>query len=352
MSNTSGSRPARAKNSKGSSSGSPVQQVLVTALLALLIGGVSAGLSGVHPSAGQAAATAKAVARAAVDAASGGSISTSWLSAHPGADLGVHGQADVLVDVDARQVLWQREPHALRAPASLTKLVTAMVASDLAPLDRGVKVTAATDIDAIRKVEPTSTVMGLTAGETLTVRELLYGLFLRSGNDAAETLGGSIVPREKFVQLMNQKAASLKMADSHFTTPVGLDDPAMRTTAYDLAIAAATITTRYPALLAISGTPSVRLAQTATHKAFDMTNYNKLVLPGSPYAYEGATGMKTAFTDDAGPCMVATAKRGDRRLVVVVMNSDNFFVDATRLLDYGFAQDPKPSPRPAATPRR
>lgn len=352
MSNSSGRRPVEAKHTRSGNSGSPVQQVLVTALLALLIGGVSAALSGVHPSAGQAASTAKAVARAAVNAASGGPISTSWLSAHPGADLGIHGRADILMDVDAGQVLWQRDAHASRAPASLTKLVTAMVASDLAPLDRSVKVTAATDVDAIRKVEPTSTVMGLTAGETLTVRELLYGLFLRSGNDAAETLGGGIVPRDRFVRQMNEKAESLRMTDSHFTTPVGLDDPAMRTTAYDLAIAAATITTRYPALLAISGTPSMHLAETPTHKAFDMTNYNKLVLPGSQYAYQGATGMKTAFTDDAGPCMVATARRGDRRLVVVVMNSDNFFADAVKLLDYGFAQDLKPTPKPAATPRR
>jgi serine-type D-Ala-D-Ala carboxypeptidase (penicillin-binding protein 5/6) len=344
VSNPSGRRPGKAKRTTGS----PVQQVLATALLALLIGGVSAALSGVHPGAGQAAATAKSVARAAVAAASGGPIATSWLSAHPGADLGVHGQADILIDVDSKQVLWQRESHALRAPASLTKLVTAMVAADLAPLERAVRVTAATDVDAIRKVEPTSTVMGLNAGETLTVRELLYGLFLRSGNDAAETLGGGIVPRERFMKLMNEKAASLRMADSHFTTPVGLDDPAMRTTAYDLAIAAATITTRYPALLAISGTPSMRLAETATHKAFEMTNYNKLVLPGNAYEYQGATGMKTAFTDDAGPCMVATATRGGRHLVAVVMNSDNFFVDATRLLDYGFAQRVEPSP----TPRR
>ena len=317
----------------------------MTALLAVLIAGVAAAISGVHPTAREASG---AVARAAASLSGGGAMSTSWLSAHPEADLDVHGRADIVVDVDARQVMWQRDPHTPRAPASLTKLVTAMVAADLAPLDRSVTVTPATDRDAVRKVEPTSTVMGLSAGETLTVRELLYGLFLRSGNDAAETLGGGIVGRDRFVQLMNQKAASLHMVDSHFTTPVGLDDPGMRTTPYDLAIAAATITTRYPALLAISGTPSMRLGDTATHKAFDMTNYNRLVLPGNPYAYQGATGMKTAYTDDAGPCMVATATRGSRRLVAVVMNSDNFFADATKLLDYGFAQRVQPT----GTPRR
>jgi D-alanyl-D-alanine carboxypeptidase (penicillin-binding protein 5/6) len=353
--NSSGRRPAKARNLRGS--GSSLEVVLATALLALLIATVAAAVSGVHPTARQAAATARAasgaVARAAASVSGAGApISSSWLSAHPEADLDVHGQADIVIDVDARQVLWQRDPHTPRAPASLTRLVTAMVAADLAPLDRRVTVTAATDVGAVRKVEPTSTVMGLDAGEVLTVRELLYGLFLRSGNDAAETLGGGIVARDQFVQLMNQKAASLHMADSHFTTPVGLDDPGMRTSPYDLAVAAATITTRYPALLAISGTPSIKLAETGTHKAFDMTNYNKLLLPGNQYAYQGATGMKTAFTDDAGPCMVATATRGGRHLVAVVMNSDNFFADATRLLDYGFAQPVRPSPKPTASPKR
>ncbi|HXM57263.1 MAG TPA: hypothetical protein VOB72_17825, partial [Candidatus Dormibacteraeota bacterium] len=121
--------------------------MLATALLALLIATVAAVASGVHPSARQAAATARAVARAAASVTAGGApISTSWLSGHPGADLDVHGQADILIDVDARQVLWQRDPHTPRAPASLTKLMTAMVAADLAPLDRKVTVTAATDV--------------------------------------------------------------------------------------------------------------------------------------------------------------------------------------------------------------
>jgi D-alanyl-D-alanine carboxypeptidase (penicillin-binding protein 5/6) len=314
----------------------PVNVVVVTGLLALLIVAVTSGLSGVgrRPAPGGAARhPAAAAARSASGAAA---FATSWLGAHPQPGLDVHGQADVLVDVDAHQVLWQRDPHTERAPASLAKLVTAMVAADLAPLDRSVRVTDQTDMDAVRRVEPASTVMGLTAGETLTVRELLTGLFLRSGNDAAETLGSGLVPRDRFIQLMNEKAAALRMNDSHFTTPVGLDDPAMKTSPYDLAAAAATITIRYPALLAISGEPSAEIPQTATHQAFSMVNYNKLVLPGNAYTYPGATGMKTAFTDDAGPCMVATATRGGHHLVAVVMHSDNFFADATRLLDYGF----------------
>jgi serine-type D-Ala-D-Ala carboxypeptidase (penicillin-binding protein 5/6) len=310
--------------------GSPLQVVLATAVLALLLAGVTAAIAGIHP-AGAGHVTRAAAAKPAPP------LSTGWLDAHPQPALDVHGTAVVLIDADARQVLWQRQPHERRAPASLTKLMTAMVAADLAPPDRHVLVTGATDMDAVRDVEPTSTVMGLTAGERLRVRDLLYGLFLRSGNDAAETLGGGIVPRDRFIRLMNEKAAALHMTDSHFTTPVGLDDPKMRTTPYDLALAASAIVTRYPALLAISGTPSITLPQTPGHKQFPMTNYNKLLLPGSGFTYAGATGMKTAFTDDAGPCMVATATRNGRHLVAVVMNSDIFFSDAVKLLDYGFS---------------
>lgn len=323
----------------GRASRSSIEVVLVTALLALIVAGAAVALAGgLHPGrATPAGAHASEDRVAAPGSSGGGPFSTSWLQDHPSPDLGIDGQADVLVDADAGRVLWARSSHASRAPASLTKLVTAMVAADLAPLDRSVTVTAQTDVGAVRRVEPESTVMGLTAGEVLTVRELMYGLFLRSGNDAAETLGSGLIPRADFIQRMNDKAAALHMTDSHFTTPIGLDDPAMKTTAYDLAIAAATIATRYPQLLAISGTPSMTIQQTATHKGFAMVNYNKLVIPGNEYTYAGATGMKTAFTDDAGPCMVATASRSGRVLVAVVMDSTNFFADATRLLDYGYS---------------
>jgi D-alanyl-D-alanine carboxypeptidase len=306
--------------------GAGSQVVLVAAFLAAVLAVLAAVFAAAHP-----------VRPAHPAPGPGPLLSSAWLAAHPQPALDVKAQAVVMIDVDTRQVLWQRQPRESWAPASLTKLVTAMVAADLAPLDRAVRVTGASDADAVREVEPTSTVMGLTVGEKLRVRDLLYGLFLRSGGDAAETLAGGVVQRDQFVRLMNRKAAALHMADSHFTTPVGLDDPGMRTTAYDMALAAAAIVTRYPALLAIAGTPSITLPQTATHKEFAMINYNKLVLPGTPFTYRGATGMKTAFTDDAGQCMIATATRGGRRLVAVILDDDVFFTDAVKLLDYGFA---------------
>lgn len=264
-------------------------------------------------------------------------FATDWLASHPSPNIDVHAQALILVDADSRQVLWERDSRSERAPASLTKVMTAMVAADLAPLDRPITVSAATDMAALQKIEPDSTVMGLTAGEVLTLRELLYGLFLQSGNDAAETIAAGLIDRQQFIDRMNEKAAALGMTVSHFTTPVGLDEPTMHSTAYDLAVAAAAIVTAYPELLAISGSPSVEIPQTPAHKKFDLPNYNKLVLTGK-YNYPGATGMKTAFTDDAGQCMLATAQRNGRRLVAVVLHSapNDFFSDAIKLLNYGF----------------
>jgi serine-type D-Ala-D-Ala carboxypeptidase (penicillin-binding protein 5/6) len=264
-------------------------------------------------------------------------FSRSWLDAAGQPGLPVKAQAAVLLDVDDGQVLWAHDATGSRAPASLTKLVTAMVVADLAPMGRTVTVTADTDMAAAQRVEPDSTVMGLTAGEVLTVRELLAGLFLRSGNDAAETLAAGLAGRARFVDLMNEKASRLGMTASHFSSPVGLDAPDMRSSAYDLGLAAATIVTRYPRLLEISGLPFVHLDQTATHKPYDLVNYNRLVRADQPQFYAGATGMKTAFTDDAGPCMVATAMRGHRRLVAIVLHTDDFFADAHTLLDYGFS---------------
>jgi len=263
-----------------------------------------------------------------------------WLGQHGQPSLAIAAESAIVVDADTREVMWARDEHARRPPASLTKIVTAMVAADLASsFDEQVAVPA----DATT-LESDSTFMGLSPGEEVTVRDLMYGMFLVSGNDAAETLARAFVPRERFVQLMNDKAASLGMRDTHFTNPSGLDDPGMRTTAYDLAVAAEAIASRYPAIVAVAGVKDQLLPQTSTHKAFFFHTFIKLVS-----AYPGATGLKTGYTDDAGYCLVGTATRGDRHLLVVLMGGDlELTVDAERLLDYGFGQ-PRPLPLDPST---
>src|SRR5207237_10262842 len=112
-----------------------------------------------------------------------------------------------------------------------------------------------------------STRMGLRVGEQVAVRELMEGLFLNSGNDAAITLSEAAMPRATFVGLMNAKVAALGMADAHFVNPIGVDDPGHSTSAADLAKAAIELTSRYTAVAAIACTPSATLAATASHPA-------------------------------------------------------------------------------------
>lgn len=260
-------------------------------------------------------------------------FSNYWLATHGQPSLPVHAQAVYLVDLDARQVLWQRDAESSRAPASLTKLITAMVAvDDSGSLDRVIEVTP-----GATQVVPS--VMGLSAGEKLSLRELLYGLFLDSGNDAAEALATGIVPRDRFIRQMNQKAKSIGLTASHFVTPSGLDAPGHGMSAHDLAHTAAYLDTYYPELAAIAATKSITIPATATHKAFHPYNLNRLLS-----SYPGATGLKTGLTDAAGGCMLATATRDGRHLIAVVLNDTGRSTDeAAILLDYGFSVHPQRS---------
>jgi D-alanyl-D-alanine carboxypeptidase (penicillin-binding protein 5/6) len=255
-------------------------------------------------------------------------FATTWLGSHPPPELGTHMRSAVVVDLDLDQVLWAKDDRSRRPPASLTKLMAAMVAVDAAGLEEQVTV----PVEA-GQVEPNW--MGVSPGEVLTVSELLWGLLLDSANDAAETLARGLMPRQVFLARMNAKAAQLGMRDSHFANPSGLDDPELYSTAYDLAIMAGHLLDNYPVLAGIVATSEHPIPATSTHKAFAPYNLNGMVR-----RYAGATGLKTGYTDDAGGCLAASASRAGRRLLAIVLNSDVFVGDATRLLDYGFANQP------------
>jgi D-alanyl-D-alanine carboxypeptidase (penicillin-binding protein 5/6) len=253
-----------------------------------------------------------------------------WLAVHHQPNLKIPAQAAYLVDVDARSVLWMKDPDTARAPASLTKLMTAMVAADDAgSLDKVVTVPKEATL-----VDPS--LMGLTAGERLTVRDLLYGLFLDSGNDAAEALAQSLVPRDRFIRQMNQKAKSIGLTNTHYVNPSGFDAPGHGMSAHDIAHLAAYLDKYYPDLAAIAATKDITLPATDTHKAFPMENLNRML-----WTYPGVTGLKTGLTDNAGGCWLATATRNGRHLIAVVLNDrGRSWVDAATLLDYGFSVKP------------
>ena len=262
---------------------------------------------------------------AAIAAAPPLAFSTAWLAAHASPALPLSAQSAILVDLTAGQVLWAKDADSARAPASLTKMLTAMVAADHASLDAEVTVPAAAGA-----VEPNR--MGLTTGEIVPVRALMYGLFLVSGNDAAETLAGAIIPRSRFLDEMNARARSLGLTRTRFTNPTGLDDPGLRSSAHDLAVIAAYLVAHYPDLAAIASSREKSIPAGTHHDSYSLNTLNKLLA-----SYPGADGLKTGFTDEAGGCVAATAVRGGRRLVAIVLHSDVFFTDAARLLDYGFA---------------
>jgi D-alanyl-D-alanine carboxypeptidase (penicillin-binding protein 5/6) len=252
-----------------------------------------------------------------------------WGAAHPALGApSVRAKTALLVDVDNRHVLFNRLPHAPMAPASTTKLTTAMVALDHADADSTVTVP-----DEAINVEPN--LMGLSAGEQLTVRELLYGLMLDSGNDAAETLAATTMPkRQSFIRAMNLKAAALGLTDTHFVNPSGLDDGQQMTSAHDLALTAAYLYQHYPAIADVVATKQETLPYSSLHKAFYPTNLNKML-----WTYPGAIGFKTGLTDNAGQVFVGGAHRGNRTLVVVEMDDPLIFTDAAALLDYGFRRE-------------
>ncbi len=257
-------------------------------------------------------------------------FSNLWLAIHPQPDLPIRAQAAYLVDLDTGVVLWQRDSETSRAPASLTKLITAMVAvDDAGSLDRTVEVPK-------EATQVVPSVMGLSPGEHLTVRQLLAGLFLDSGNDAAEALARGIVPRDRFIRQMNQKAKSIGLTASHFVNPSGLDAPGHGMSAHDLAHAAAYLDRYYPDLAAIAASKDIAIPATAQHKAFYPHNMNRLL-----WSYPGATGLKTGLTDAAGGCMLATVTRDGRHLVAVILNDTGRSPDdATVLLNYGFSKRP------------
>jgi serine-type D-Ala-D-Ala carboxypeptidase (penicillin-binding protein 5/6) len=239
----------------------------------------------------------------------------------------IKAHSAIVLDLDTGSTLFQLDAHGRHAPASLTKVVTALVALDSLPLDQVIAVPA-----SINQLPWDSTRMGLRVGDQLTVRELLDGLFLNSGNDAAITLSEAAMPPAVFVAQMNAKAAALGMTDTHFVNPIGLDDPAHYTSAADLAIAAMELTKRFPEVAAMAATPSLTLPATATHHAYRLYNLNQLLR-----TYPGATGLKTGWTGRAGGCLIATATRDGRHLMVVVMGSPRVFEEAAALLDFGFA---------------
>jgi serine-type D-Ala-D-Ala carboxypeptidase (penicillin-binding protein 5/6) len=235
-------------------------------------------------------------------------------------------RSGLLFDVDTGRVLWRRAPTRVLPIASLTKMMTALVVDDHVPRHARVKITR----QAL--AYQGSGVGVLPKGKRVKVEPMLYGLLLPSGNDAAIALAqrssGSV---RKFVHAMNARAAAMGLVCSHFTSPSGFYDAGNHSCAGDLAMLARAIL-RVPRLARIVRTRSIILPFPIKGHKLYLYNNNPLLRLG----YRGTTGVKTGYTDAAGHCLVATARRGDVDLGVVLLHSPDTGSQAIRLLNRGF----------------
>lgn len=238
-------------------------------------------------------------------------------------DVGM--KAGALVTEDGR-VLWSRRAEDRRAMASITKIMTAVVALEHGDVDDRVTVPAA----AASVGESTSF---LRAGERLPLGDLLEALLVKSGNDAAITIAQHVAgDQDEFVGLMNEKAKALGMSRTHFTNPHGLDEKDHYSTATDLATLAR-YAMRKPEFREVVGEQSARLGAGKRVETLASTN----LLIGN---YDGANGIKTGWTNDAGYCVIGSARRNGIELYAVVLGTNSEmarFKDARELLDWGFA---------------
>lgn len=230
--------------------------------------------------------------------------------------LEVSATAAVLMDADMGQVLYEKNGDRQMLIASTTKIMTALVVLEHAAPDDVITVTPD------HMAEGSS--MYLKAGETVRVEELLYGLLLCSGNDAALALtecAGGLTP---FVALMNEKAAALGMARTSFANPNGLDADGHYSTARDMAVLAAAAVEN-PTFRRICSSRSVTIGQRT------MENHNRLLRQ-----MEGCIGLKTGYTQAAGRTLVSCTERDGCRLVAVTLQDGNDWADHAALYDYGF----------------
>ena len=230
----------------------------------------------------------------------------------------VSAASAILVDAATGRVLYEKDADTQRLIASTTKLMTALVAVESTPdLQRMVTV--------IPEYQAEGSSMYLAVGEEITLEELLYGLLLHSGNDAALAIaGGCAGDVETFVGWMNQWASEIGMSNTHFSNPNGLDAEDHYSTAYDMALLAREVLEN-DVLREMVATKSIHVA------GRDLTNHNKLL-----WRYEGCGGMKTGYTMAAGRTLVSCATRNGQTLICVTLNAPNDWEDHEALFDYGF----------------
>jgi D-alanyl-D-alanine carboxypeptidase (penicillin-binding protein 5/6) len=248
-------------------------------------------------------------------------------SARPAAPPSPTARAWVGIDAASGRVLIAQRAYERRPIASLTKVMTGLLAAEAGDLGRRVRVPS-----AVTLVEPS--IEGLRPGARYKLRTLLYSALLVSSNDSAEAIafdlgGGS---RERFYDLMNQRAARIGMSGTVYASASGLEDRRNVSTAYDQALLARAAM-RNPTLAQVVGTVRYRTRWAAPTIAKEWVNHNRML-----QTYAGTYGIKTGWTTKAGACVAVAVRRSGRAVIVVVLGSKNLWSDTPLLVERAFAR--------------
>ena len=246
----------------------------------------------------------------------------------------ISAKAALFVNTHQGQVLFEKNIHEKLPIASLVKVMTVLIALEHKGMNDEFQVS-----QKAADMEPDK--MLLIAGERLSLKELLYGIFLVSANDAAEVLAeGTTGDREEFIQLMNAKAKQLGMQNTYFVNPTGLDEDSNNSysTTYDLAVLTRFLIKNYPEVVEISRTPHIYLPITPSHQDYDMYSGINLLT-----TYEGVVGFKTGYTPEAGLTLITLAQKdghdppaGRQEVIGILLGSQDRRDEARELLDYSF----------------
>ncbi len=230
----------------------------------------------------------------------------------------ISAQGVYVVEADTLTPLFARQEHVRFFPASITKIITALVARELYQPD---------DIITVKTATTEGQLMGLTPNERISFENLLYGLLVHSGNDAAYAIAGAN-NYDSFISRMNAKAQELGMKASNFANPAGLDDHRQLTTPFDLALAARALLAQ-PYLKKIVGTKEIIISDVDYKQFHKLTNVNKLL-----GEIKGLGGLKTGYTEAAGENLVSFYRHEGHDFIIVVMKSEDRFADTTAIVNW------------------
>lgn len=264
---------------------------------------------------------------------------TAWAAPSWPASVSIEADGGIVMDASNKAILYGKNIDQPYYPASITKILTALIAIERCDLNEMVTFSH----DAVYNVEEGSSSAGIDEGDTLSVRDCLYALLLASANESANALAEHISgSREAFAELMNENAQSLGCTGSHFANPSGLNDENHYTTARDMAlITRAAI--ENPTFVEICGARTYRLhglkrvSPEEFPQGYPIANHHKMWSKNDPVYYEGAFCGKTGYTSLAGNTLVTCAKRNGMTLIAVILNGhQTHYADTKALLDFGF----------------